>query len=214
MKSDVFVSYASGDRDRVFDLVERLRAAGVSVWIDQMGIEGASMWSQEIVEAIDKCKVLILAISQSSTESENVVKELALASERRKNILPVCLDLSGIPKSMEYQLAGIQRVEYLEGNEAQGIEAINRALDKLDVTFVDGFGQSYEGGKQGRQASRPDQLQGNSSSLWPKAKVGLFFMAVLAIGLFLNDVFFHKTCHSVLLNKFCLLYTSPSPRDS
>ena len=92
MKSDVFVSYASGDRDRVFDLVERLRAAGVSVWIDQMGIEGASMWSQEIVEAIDKCKVLILAISQSSTESENVVKELALASERRKNILPVCLE--------------------------------------------------------------------------------------------------------------------------
>ena len=188
MKSDVFVSYASGDRDRVFDLVERLRAAGVSVWIDQMGIEGASMWSQEIVEAIDKCKVLILAISQSSTESENVVKELALASERRKNILPVCLDLSGIPKSMEYQLAGIQRVEYLEGNETQGIEAINRALDKLDVPFVDGFGQSYEGGKRGRQASRPYQIQGNSSSLWPKAKVGLFSMAVLAIGFFLSGV--------------------------
>ena len=113
MNAEVFISYASEDRERILDLVERLRGAGVSVWIDQMGIEGATMWSQEIVEAIDSCKVLILAISQRSTESENVVKELALASERRKKILPVCLDASGIPKSMEYQLAGIQRVEYL-----------------------------------------------------------------------------------------------------
>ena len=61
MNAEVFISYASEDRERILDLVERLRGAGVSVWIDQMGIEGATMWSQEIVEAIDSCKVLILA---------------------------------------------------------------------------------------------------------------------------------------------------------
>ena len=59
MSAEVFISYASEDRERILDLVERLRGAGVSVWIDQMGIEGATMWSQEIVEAIDSCKVLI-----------------------------------------------------------------------------------------------------------------------------------------------------------
>jgi len=134
MCAEVFISYASEDRGRILDLVERLRGAGVSVWIDQMGIEGATMWSQEIVEAIDSCKVLILAISQRSTESENVVKELALASERRKKILPVCLDSSGIPKTMEYQLAGIQRVEYVEGEEEQGLLAMIRSLGKLGVT--------------------------------------------------------------------------------
>ena len=62
MNTEVFISYASDDRARILDLLERLREAGVSVWIDQMGIEGATMWSQEIVEAIDNCKVLILAI--------------------------------------------------------------------------------------------------------------------------------------------------------
>ena len=49
MSAEVFISYAAKDRPRVLDLVDRLRAAGVSVWIDQMGIEGATMWSQEIV---------------------------------------------------------------------------------------------------------------------------------------------------------------------
>ena len=49
MSAEVFISYASQDRERIIDLVKRLDAAGVSVWIDQMSIEGATMWSQEIV---------------------------------------------------------------------------------------------------------------------------------------------------------------------
>ena len=173
---------------QILDLVERLRGAGVSVWIDQMGIEGATMWSQEIVEAIDSCKVLILAISQRSTESENVVKELALASERRKKILPVCLDASGIPKTMEYQLAGIQRVEYVEGEEEQGLLAMIRSLGKLGVTVSEkaseeaakapGFvshGPSHHGGPS---------LAKRKSAPWVKIAAGAAGVAVLALGMF------------------------------
>ena len=66
--AEVFISYASQDRERIIDLVKRLDDAGVSVWIDQMSIEGATMWSQEIVAAIRNCKVLILAISENSAD--------------------------------------------------------------------------------------------------------------------------------------------------
>ena len=185
MSAEVFISYASEDRERILDLVERLRGAGVSVWIDQMGIEGATMWSQEIVEAIDSCKVLILAISQRSTESENVVKELALASERRKKILPVCLDSSGIPKSMEYQLAGIQRVEYVQGGEEQGLLAMIRSLGKLGVTVsseaseeaakAPGFvshGHSHHGGPG---------LAKRESAVWLKVVASVAVLALLGL---------------------------------
>ena len=133
MAAEVFISYASKNRDRILDLVERLRGAGVSVWIDQMGIEGAAMWSQQIDAAIRDCKVLILAISKNSASSENVVKELALASEGRKRILPVFIEEADIPETMAYQLAGIQRVEFFEGNEEAGLKAVIRALATLDV---------------------------------------------------------------------------------
>jgi len=43
MSAEVFISYAAKDRTRVLDLVDRLRAAGVSVWRDQMGIVAPSM---------------------------------------------------------------------------------------------------------------------------------------------------------------------------
>ncbi len=137
MSAEVFISYAAKDRTRVLDLVERLRTAGVSVWIDQMGIEGATMWSQEIVAAIRSCKVLILAISENSAGSENVVKEVALASEGRKRILPVYIEQAEIPESMAYQLAGIQRIEFFEGREDAAQQAVIRALAKLGVTVAD-----------------------------------------------------------------------------
>jgi len=185
MNAEVFISYASEDRARILDLVDRLRKAGVSVWIDQMGIEGATMWSQEIVEAIDGCKVLILAISEQSTESENVVKELALASERRKKILPVCLDSSGIPKSMEYQLAGIQRVEYVEREEERGLQAMIRSLGKLGVTVCEEASQ--EAAKTpGFISHGPSHHIGakvakRESAVWLKVVAGVAVLAVFAL---------------------------------
>ena len=43
MSAEVFISYAARDRERVLGLVERLRGAGVTVWIDQAGIDVSTM---------------------------------------------------------------------------------------------------------------------------------------------------------------------------
>ena len=137
MSAEVFISYAAKDRERVAKLVDGLQKAGVSVWIDMAGIEVASMWSKEIVSAIRDCKVLLISISPQSTESENVVKELALASERKKPIIPIYLEPAEIPETMEYQLAGIQRVEFYEGREEIAMQAVIRALAKLKVSVAD-----------------------------------------------------------------------------
>lgn len=119
-------------------IVEKLRKAGVSVWIDQAGIDVSSMWSQEIVSAIKSCKVMLLAISPQSTGSENVVKELSLGSERKKPIIPVHLEPAEIPETMEYQLAGIQRVEYYDNLEDDAFYATLRALSKRGVQVAEG----------------------------------------------------------------------------
>lgn len=187
MNAEVFISYASKDRERILDLVDRLDAAGVSVWIDQMSIEGATMWSQEIVEAIDSCRVLILAISPNSSESENVVKEVALASERRKKILPVCLEMSGIPKSMEYQLAGIQRVEYFAGDEEAGLQAMIRALTKLGVTVSDeantAAAAAPKRSSHGPSHAAPSQATKEEGAAWGKIAAAVGGVALLVAGI-------------------------------
>jgi len=116
------------------ELVERMRSAGIGVWVDEGGIHGASLWGQEIVDAIDVSKVMILMISDSSITSDNVVKELSIASEDKKPILPVYLHRSEIPKSMRYQLAGIQHIEFFEGQEDEAFQSMLVSLSRLGVS--------------------------------------------------------------------------------
>ena len=108
MSAEVFVSYSSQDHAQVSKIIERLRKAGGSVWMDEGGIDAATLWSEAIVEAINDCKVLIMMVSKHSTDSANVVKEVMLASESSKTILPVYLEPADIPTRLKYQLTGIQ----------------------------------------------------------------------------------------------------------
>ena len=185
MSAEVFISYAAKDRERVAKLVEGLQQAGVSVWIDMAGIEVAAMWSKEIVSAIRECKVLLLSISPHSTESENVVKELALASERKKTIIPIYLEPAVIPETMEYQLAGIQRVEFFEGREDLALQAVIRALSKLGVTVADEASAAATGASNiaahgaGHSSGKAETKR--EVAVWLKAAATVAGLAVLGL---------------------------------
>ncbi len=125
--SDIFISYSSKDREQADLLTELLASAGLSVWIDQSGIEAASSWSEEIVNALDGCKAFIVMLSPNSIESKNVVREVALAFEKNKKILPLDLEPVSLPASMQYHLAGLQRTSMTN------IDSIIRALGKLGL---------------------------------------------------------------------------------
>jgi len=125
--ADIFISYSSKDRERAEQLIELLASAGLSVWIDKSGIAFATSWSAEIVDAIEECKALLVLLSPSSIESENVVKEVSLAAEKKKKILPLELEPVTLPRELQYHLAGIQRAPMTN------IDSIIRALGKLGL---------------------------------------------------------------------------------
>jgi adenylate cyclase len=125
--ADIFISYSSLDREQAEQLTELLGSAGLSVWIDKSGIEAASSWSEEIVNALDACTAFIVMLSPNSIESKNVVREVALAFEKNKKILPLDLEPVSLPASMQYHLAGLQRTSMTN------IDSILRALGKLGL---------------------------------------------------------------------------------
>jgi adenylate cyclase len=124
---DIFISYSRKDSEQALQLAELLTSAGLSVWMDRSGIEVAMSWSASIVDAITECKAFILMLSPSSIESHNVIKEVSLASEKRKKILPLDLEPVTLPRELEYQLAGIQRAPMTN------IDSVIRALAKLGL---------------------------------------------------------------------------------
>ncbi len=133
---DVFVSYSRQDNDKVMELTAKLRSAGVRMWMDVRNIDGAAMWGEEIVNALAKSKVLLLLVSKSSVASQNVVKEVLLASERKGHILPIDLEPTEIPVSLKYALAGIQHIEYFRGDPDAHMSAILRSLERVGVNLA------------------------------------------------------------------------------
>ena len=185
MSAEVFISYAAKDRTRVLDLVERLRTAGVSVWIDQMGIEGATMWSQEIVAAIRSCKVLILAISENSAGSENVVKEVALASEGRKRILPVYISRPRSRNRWHISSLASSVSSFLKGREDAALQAVIRALAKLGVTVHD-EASAAAANTPGSASHGPSHPTGKAeakgeAAVWLKVAAAVVGLAVLGM---------------------------------
>jgi adenylate cyclase len=125
--ADIFISYSSSDREKAEQLTELLSSAGLSVWIDQDGIGAATSWSKEIVDAIDECKALIVMLSPSSVTSANVAKEISLAAERKKKILPLDLEPVALPNEIAYHLTGLQR------SSMTNIDSVIRSLSKLGL---------------------------------------------------------------------------------
>ncbi len=125
--ADIFISYSSKDREKAEQLTELLGSAGLSVWIDKSALEVSTSWSAEIVDAITSCSAFIVLLSPNSIESHNVIKEVSLASEKRKKILPLDLEPIMLPRELEYQLAGIHRTSMTN------IDSIIRALGKLGL---------------------------------------------------------------------------------
>ncbi len=133
MSAEVFVSYSSQDHAQVSKIIERLRKAGVSVWMDEGGIDAATLWSEAIVEAINESKILIMMVSKHSTDSANVVKEVMIASESSKTILPVYLEPADIPTRLKYQLTGIQHSEAHSLTPDELLDELLRGLAKNGV---------------------------------------------------------------------------------
>ncbi len=141
MPHDIFISYSRKDSEQALTLAEKLRADGIQVWIDKHGIIGAEKWATEIVEGIKGCSTFILLISGNSVQSENVLRELSLASETRKRILPVEIERIELPSSFMYPLAGLQHVKILDFDKIvhahkHGVEKVIRKDERKSLMIL------------------------------------------------------------------------------
>lgn len=132
----IFVSYARADFKSIQPVLTVLREHGFVLWIDEEGIEGASFWRKEIVEAIEDCSVIIFFATEASCKSDAVFKELALANEDNKPILPVLLNTIKLPSDIRYQVAGIQNIN-LYPDWDRGVRNIIASLSRITKTEFD-----------------------------------------------------------------------------
>jgi formylglycine-generating enzyme required for sulfatase activity len=93
--TDIFLSYASADRERIRPLAIMLEQQGWSVWWDRK-IPPGKTYDQVIEQALDGARCVVVVWSQTSVQSEWVKVE-ADEGMSRKVLVPVLIEEAKIP---------------------------------------------------------------------------------------------------------------------
>jgi TolB-like protein/tetratricopeptide (TPR) repeat protein len=128
----VFISYASQDAALANTVVGALERDGVSCWIAPRDVEPGALYADEIVSAINDCRVVVLVLSAHSVASAHVGKELERASSKHRRIIALRTDATALPRAFEYFLSESQWIEVGPGGLAQAAtklaESVRRHL--------------------------------------------------------------------------------------
>lgn len=111
----VFICHASADVALAQEVVAGLEAAGVACWISARDVGAGRNFQEAIVQAIRDARAVVFLLSAASNRSEEVRKELALASSFAVAVLPVRLGAAEPVAALRYELATRQ---WIEGGEA------------------------------------------------------------------------------------------------
>jgi hypothetical protein len=107
MSHDVFISCSSSDKTISDAVCHFLEAQGVRCWIAPRDIVPGTEWSDAIIEAIGKVRVMVLVFSHHSNESHQVKREVKTAFERGLPVIPLRVENVVPTQSLEYYLGEI-----------------------------------------------------------------------------------------------------------
>jgi hypothetical protein len=127
----IFVSYSRRDSEFADRLIRELEERGFDAWVDREDIRGGTAWRESISQAMRQCQAVIVVLSPRSAASPNVAKELSLADHHKRPIIPVSLEPFAIPAALEFQLAGLQMIDFTQAGFSDSVDKVVQALDTL-----------------------------------------------------------------------------------
>lgn len=131
--ANIFISYASEDKEIVEEIFTSLTQKGHTVWMDKKNLVPGQNWKIEIEKAINFSDIFLACLSNNSVDKQGYVqKELKTAldfadqkPESTIYIVPIRLDNCEVP----FSLKELQWANYFEPNGMELIlNAINHAI--------------------------------------------------------------------------------------
>jgi hypothetical protein len=108
LKKTIFLSYSWADEKEVFAFSERMKQAGLDVWIDRERLRGGEDWEERIRCEMLKCRRVVVFLSHAINDGGFFLTELGLARaiandrfQRGNFVIPVRLEKVPIPPIMQ-----------------------------------------------------------------------------------------------------------------
>ncbi len=169
--AQIFVSYASEDRERILPLVQALESDGFTVWWDREIRPGPS-FDREIERAIDEAQCLVVVWSSASIESEWVRSEVE-EGVRRGILVPAMIDADIAPPLAYRRRQSADLSDWdgeSDGEYAKLISGIEQVMSAVGDMSTATMATSSHGAPRKRRARR--------FRLHPMSLAGLLFISV------------------------------------
>ena len=189
MPYDFFVSYSTLDKAFVDALVHRLEERNYRCWYAPRDIEPGTSWPAAITAALQESNVMLLVFSSSANASEEIARELTLASGNRLPVIPVRIENIMPCPELAYHLSNRH---WLDVYDLELEAAINRVEEGLERYFgVQAAGRSgpHEPAEPVAPAARSDDF--TAPTLTGKKKLPLKTPLLLLILLLAAGAFYH-----------------------
>ncbi len=111
MKYDVFISYSSHDQKIVEGLCAYLEQHKIRCFVAYRDIPRGVVWARAIVEALDESRMMVVVFSENFNNSDQVDREIELASEDKKPILTFRISDDAFKGAKKYYLKNLNWID-------------------------------------------------------------------------------------------------------
>ena len=99
---DIFISYSTHDKAIADEACRALEARGITCWIAPRDVRPGALWGEEIIDAINGSRIMVLVLSSHSNDSPQVIREVERACSKGLPLISVRIENVRLSKSMEY----------------------------------------------------------------------------------------------------------------
>jgi len=137
MAADIFISFASKDVKVALTLCSAIESRGFKCWISARDIQPGENFQVSIVRALRGAKILLLVFTANSNASEEMTKELALASQQKMIVIPLRVEDVAPSDAFAYEFATRQWIDVFADWEFSIEQLCRRIEHALSVHSIE-----------------------------------------------------------------------------
>lgn len=130
ISSHVFVSYATEDRKHALSICKQIESRGTSCWISTRDVAPGENYQEAIVGSIRHARAMVLVFSEAANKSDEIKKELSLASRFRVPVITLRLENIEPSDAFAYELSTRQWIDASEGWD-KAIDSLVSRIEEL-----------------------------------------------------------------------------------
>jgi len=128
MSFDAFISYANQDKAVADAACAKIEAEGIRCWIAPRDVPPGAQWAEAIVDAIDRCRAMVVIFSSSANSSKQIHREVQRAFEKEVPVIPFRIENVAPEKSLAYYMGPVHWLDALTPPIEQHLQKLVTSL--------------------------------------------------------------------------------------